>query len=98
MFRALSEFGAPLDGLTSSDFTTAGYYFTLGSPSSQIDIGPAIPGVEFEDCWKRRIVTKFLDAEVNFISRQDLIINKEKVGRLQDLADAEKLRETDPER
>jgi len=33
---------------------------------------------------------------VAFIAREDLIKNKETVGRLQDQADAEKLRETDP--
>jgi hypothetical protein len=32
------------------------------------------------------------DTETNFLSRVDLIVNKEAVGRKQDLADVEKLR------
>ncbi len=36
------------------------------------------------------------DLVVVFIGRDDLIRNKETVARLQDLADAEKLRETAP--
>jgi len=30
VFRALTEFGAPLDGLTSNDFTRPGYFYTMG--------------------------------------------------------------------
>jgi hypothetical protein len=48
------------------------------------------------------LLAAFVNAGVRFliigISREDLIKNKEAVGRLQDLADAEKLRETDDQK
>ncbi len=95
VFEALSDFGAPLDGLEARDFTARGYYFSMGTPPNQVDIWIDIPGVEFESCWERREQGTFLSLAVDFISRQDLIVNKETVARLQDLADAEKLRETE---
>lgn len=94
VYAALLDFGAPIQGLKPSDFSAPGYYFTMGTPPNQVDIWIEIPGVEFESCWNRRVQGSFLDLEVDFISREDLIINKEEVGRLQDLADAEKLRQT----
>lgn len=94
VYRALKEYGAPIDGLSAVDLVAADHYFSMGIPPSQVDIWPRIPGVEFEECWLRKTPGSLLDTEVDFISRDDLIQNKETVGRLQDLADAEKLRET----
>ena len=58
----------------------------------RIDVLFQIAGVDFEDCYARRIETDIGDLVVNFISLEDLIVNKETAGRHQDLADAEKLR------
>ena len=66
----------------------------MGVPPNRIDVWFNLSGVEFEECWNRRISGQIGDVEVSFISRQDLIVNKESLGRLQDLADAEKLRAT----
>jgi hypothetical protein len=41
------------------------------------------------------VIGKLGELEVVFIGRDDLIRNKEAAGRLQDLADVEKLRATD---
>jgi len=95
VFEALEDFGAPLVGLTAPDLVAEDHYFSMGTPPSQVDIWPTIPGVEFDGCWNRRTLGTFFGNEVYFISRGDLILNKETVGRLQDLADAEKLRNTE---
>lgn len=95
VYRALEDFGAPIGGLSASDLVADDHYFSMGTPPSQIDIWPQIPGVEFNECWGRKTPGTLLKTEVDFISRDDLIKNKEAVGRLQDLADAEKLRKTD---
>jgi len=42
--------------------------------------------------WRRRVGDIGGDSEICFLSRRDLIMNKEAVGRKQDLADVEKLR------
>lgn len=94
VFRALDEFGAPLEGLTPRDFCRPDYFYTMGRAPARIDILLDVSGIGFEECWTNRSVVVLGDVEINYISRDDLIVNKEAVGRLQDLADAEKLRET----
>ncbi|MEP7211740.1 MAG: hypothetical protein ABI791_01605 [Acidobacteriota bacterium] len=94
VFRVLTEFGAPLDGLTPVDFTRPGYFYTMGRAPGRIDILLDAAELDFEDCWTRRNVATLGGDEIYYISREDLIVNKEAVGRLQDLADAEKLRQT----
>ncbi len=94
VFRALDEFGAPLEELTPQDFSRSGYFYTMGRAPGRIDILLDVTGLQFEECWTKRSIVLLGDLEVNYISRDDLIVNKEAVGRLQDLADAEKLRQT----
>ena len=66
----------------------------MGRAPGRIDILLDVTGLEFEECWTTRNLASLGDIEVSYISRDDLIVNKEAVGRLQDLADAEKLRQT----
>ncbi len=47
LFKALQEFGAPLDDLTAADFIEKGTFFTMGVPPVAIDILPKIKGVSF---------------------------------------------------
>lgn len=97
VFAALSQYGAPLSGVSPADFndkpTTV---FQLGVPPARIDILQGIAGVGFDEAWKRR-VESVIDGEIDahIISRDDLIRNQLAVGRHQDLADVEKLREVD---
>jgi hypothetical protein len=56
------------------------------------DILTEIPGVDFDSAWKRKETSQFGPNEAHFIGIDDLITNKEKVARGQDLVDAEKLR------
>ena len=92
VFAALAEFGAPLQGLTSADFEEPGPFFRIGREPVGVDILTAIPGVEFDAAWPRRVEDVF-DAETNlranFISRDDLLAAKRAAGRRQDLADIE---------
>ena len=52
-----------------------------------------IPGVDFEDCWNRRVEVDFDGLNVIFSSKNDLIISKRAAGRPQDLIDADLLSE-----
>ena len=93
VFRALQRFGAPLNGISASDF--CGHpddVFQIGVPPSRVDILQSISGVDFNGAWKRR-TTFEVDGELHapFIALEDLIANKMASGRLQDLADADKL-------
>jgi len=94
VYAALVEFGAPIEKLSPQDFAESDAFFTMGFPPNRIDIMFNLNGVDTTTVWERRIHGMLGDVPVYFISREDLIANKESVGRLQDLADAEKLRQT----
>ena len=88
---ALSEFGAPLNNLTPSDFAEEGYFYQMGSPPLRVDVLMSIPGVEFPEAWRNRETITIADTDMHFISKNDLIKAKRAAGRLQDLLDLESL-------
>ena len=95
LFEALLQFGAPLQGLTSADFAEHGSFFRMGREPVGVDILTAIPGVEFDAAWPRRledIVDPASGLKASFISREDLITVKLASGRPQDLADVDAIR------
>jgi predicted nucleotidyltransferase len=93
VFKALREFGAPLAGLTEADFAEEGYFFQMGVPPVRVDILMGIPGLDFDDAWKRRHEVDFDGLRVIFVSKTDLIMAKRASGRRQDLIDADLLSE-----
>ncbi|MFP5238079.1 MAG: DUF6036 family nucleotidyltransferase [Acidobacteriota bacterium] len=95
VFRALAEFGAPIQGMSPSDFSD-GSTFQIGQAPERIDILQRIDGVTFEDAWKNRVTGK-IDGEIEaaVISREDLIRNKLASGREQDLLDVKSLRKAE---
>jgi hypothetical protein len=92
VFAALAQFGAPLEGLTVADFAEPGLFFRMGREPVGVDVLTAIPGVDFDAAWERR-VEGVIDAKTGFkaffISRDDLIAAKLASGRPQDLADVD---------
>jgi hypothetical protein len=97
--RAIRDFGfttAPDDLLHEQDAMVR-----MGLPPLRIEVLKKISGVEFEDCWSRRVVIEddeiripaiSLDAQglARFPSR-DLKRNKRASGRTKDLLDLEEL-------
>jgi hypothetical protein len=92
VFEALIKYGAPVTEMSPADFMREGFFFTMGLAPNRVDILFDLTGLDFETAWERRVAARLGDNETNFLSRVDLIINKEAVGRKQDLADVEKLR------
>ncbi|NOY70166.1 MAG: hypothetical protein GXP53_11910 [Deltaproteobacteria bacterium] len=90
---ALREFGFDLPELEKSLFLTSGKIIRMGVPPIRLEILTSIDGLEFETCYRNRIVTDIGDIKVNFISKGDLLINKRASGRFKDLDDIEKLQE-----
>lgn len=88
---ALARFGAPLDGISESDFSTPGIVFQIGNSPRRIDILTNISGIEFEQAYANRKNVFLEGLEIPVISLSDLIANKRATGRTQDLADVEKL-------
>jgi predicted nucleotidyltransferase len=91
VYSALKEFGAPLADLTEKDFEEDGFFFQMGVPPIRVDVIMGIPGINFDECWNRRVEVDFEGLRVIFISKQDLIISKRAAGRPQDLIDADLL-------
>ncbi len=94
VFKALGEFGAPLAGLTDSDFAKEGFFYQMGRPPARVDILMSIEGVRFADAWANRVSTEFGGTRANFISLTDLIANKRSLSRPQDLLDIDNLIES----
>ncbi|SPF56151.1 conserved hypothetical protein [Candidatus Sulfopaludibacter sp. SbA4] len=94
-YAALAEFGAPLQGIRPEDFTDRNNFFRFGRDPKGFDILPAIPGVDFDAAWERRVETVVdttTGLKANFISADDLIASKLASGRARDLADVEDIR------
>ena len=82
---------APLGDLTIEDLSKGGTIFQIGVPPLRIDVITEIDGVDFADAWPDRLKTNFAGVRAFVISRHHLITNKKSAGRLQYLADVEKL-------
>jgi predicted nucleotidyltransferase len=91
LMKALIKFGAPLDKVSESDFSSKGVVFQIGNSPRRIDIMTSASGVDFEQAYGNKQIAFLEGLEVPVISLQDLIVNKRASGRTQDLADVEKL-------
>lgn len=91
LLNVLNQFGFGALGIQESDFTSANRVLQLGYPPGRIDLLTSIDGVEFGDCYTRRMAVSIDGVELRFIAMSDFKTNKLAVGRLQDLADLETL-------
>jgi len=92
MVDALTEFGFDLPELNKDLFLKEEKVIRMGVPPMRLEILTSIDGVYFETCFKNRVIADFGTFKVNFISKDDLLINKRASGRPQDLVDFDKLR------
>jgi predicted nucleotidyltransferase len=92
-FNAIQTFGFGSVDLKPEDLQDTSIVIQLGYPPNRIDILMGVDALEFEICFKSRKEVEIDGMKVNFIDLQSLIKNKRQTGRLQDLADVEKLLE-----
>ncbi|HEX4319822.1 MAG TPA: DUF6036 family nucleotidyltransferase [Acidobacteriaceae bacterium] len=95
VFAALTQFGAPVQGMNPEDLIEPGSFFRMGVAPLMIEIFSKIDGIDFDQAWQNRV--EVLIDEKNglkalFMSAPDLIQSKLAAGRLIDLADAEAVR------
>lgn len=91
ILRALDTFGLGPLNLSSEDFLAENQVVQLGYPPVRIDLLTTLDGLDFDQA---KTSAGFLQAEgvnIPLLSRDDLIRNKKASGRLQDLADVERL-------
>lgn len=91
VLEALEDFGFGDVGLTAADFLRPDHVVQLGYPPLRIDLLTSLDGVDFSDCYTRRVEVDLDGISVPVISLDDLRRNKAASGRAQDLADLEAL-------
>lgn len=87
--EALKKFGAPLDRdkVTAETFIDTQVVYQIGIAPVRIDILTDMTGVRFPDAWRKRVASTFFGIPVHFISFDDLVANKQAIGRSSDLDD-----------
>ena len=86
--EALRAFGFGELSLTPADFLRPESIVQLGRPPNRIDLLTSISGVSFDEAWSSRASAELDGVPVLFLSRENLIKNKQASGRPKDLADA----------
>ena len=91
LIEALAQFGFGSLGLSIADFSKPNSVVQLGFPPARIDLLTSIDGVEFDDCFSRRLLMEIDGLSLPFIGMQEFRKNKLASGRMRDLADLESL-------
>lgn len=93
VYRALAEFGAPLQAfeVTEADFAAYDGVLQIGLPPYRIDVLNRISGVTFDEAIAEGESFEVDGRRVPVIGRSALLSNKRSTGRTQDAADVEAL-------
>ncbi len=88
---ALLRFGVPADLVAELKTARPDEIVWMGRVPARVDFLQTVPGLEFEASWARRVTAEIAGVPVQFLGRDDLIVNKRTVGRSQDLRDVRAL-------
>jgi hypothetical protein len=91
LVSVLKEFGFGVPELKPDLFLTEDQIIRMGVPPIRIEIATTISGVNFEECFRERIIDVLDGVTVNLISLKHLKVNKRASGRHKDLDDLEHL-------
>lgn len=91
IIRVLKNFGFRNPEVTPQDFAKESQILRMGFKPTAIELFNRIPGVDFAECYERRVFAKMGRMQVPFIGLEDLKANKKASGRLKDLQDLEEL-------
>ncbi|MEX0886191.1 MAG: nucleotidyltransferase [Phycisphaeraceae bacterium] len=95
VIEALNSFGFDDASKARDVLLKADQIVRMGVAPVRIEIATTIAGVDFDDCYGRRVEGELGGVTVPFISLQDLRRNKAATGRNKDLADLDELPEAD---
>jgi hypothetical protein len=85
--EALAKCGIPLDHDGINAGTEKQVCCQIGVARARTDVLTEITGVEFSDAWSKRVASTFFGVPVHFISLDDLVTDKQAMGRSDDLKD-----------
>ena len=88
---ALKEFGFDVPELTANLFLEPDQIVRMGVEPLRIELTTTIDGVEFDQCYQRRVQSELENVPVSVIDFSDLKMNKRASGRMKDLIDVDEL-------
>jgi hypothetical protein len=91
MVVVLKAFGFDHPDLNKELFLHENKILRMGVPPVRLEIVTSISGVEFDECYRSRVVDNLDGVEVNLIDLENLRKNKKASGRPKDLLDFKKL-------
>ncbi len=89
--QVVKEFGFDTPDLSEQLITVQKKIIRMGMPPIRIEILCNIDGVDFQECYAKKIVDSIDGETVNIIDLESLKKNKQASGRSKDLADLENL-------
>lgn len=87
----LANFGVPAEIVAALRSAGPDDIVWLGRPPTRIDLLQSLPALNFEDAWQRRLMIELSGVSIPVLGKEDLIRNKQAVGRPQDLRDVRAL-------
>lgn len=91
LIAALHDFGFESLKVFPEEFCKPRAMLVIGAEPNRIELINFADGVDFDDCFTRRVDIPLGETMASVIALDDLRRNKRAVGRLQDLADLENL-------
>jgi len=92
VYHSLLEFGAPSKDISEKTFSEEGIVFQIGIAPRRIDIITKITGVNFQTAYSEKEIVEVENLKAPFLSKKNLIENKESTGREKDKLDVKYLR------
>ena len=87
----LKEFGFDLPDLSPDLFLKEWQIIRMGVPPVRIELSTSVSGVNFDECYARKVTDIIDDVQINLINLEHLKQNKKAAARHKDLADLENL-------
>ncbi len=91
LIKALKDFGFGSLNIEIEDFLHPNKVIQLGYPPNRIDLLTSISGVEFDECYPKRVNVDIAGIKIDFIDIESLKKNKKASARHKDLNDLENL-------
>jgi len=77
--------------LSVDDLQVPGTIFQIGIEPNRVDILTSVDGLDFDSAWARRVISTYGGIPISLLGKAELIANKRRVGRPQDVLDIERL-------
>jgi predicted nucleotidyltransferase len=91
LVQVMQSFGLATPELSTALFLQENKIIRMGRPPIRIELLTSISGVDFAECYVRRLIAEVDGVPVSMIGLEDLKQNKEASGRYKDLNDLENL-------